>query len=90
MVTAILTHEVKNYSDWKKGFDEGEPMRQQAGIKTKGVYSSVDNANHVTIIAEFPSAEVVQGFLSNPDLKAAMEKAGVIGKPEMKILNYMN
>ena len=87
MVTTILTHEVKNFSEWKKGFDAGEPMRQQAGVKTNGVYNSVDNPNHVTIIAEFPSAEAVKGFMSNPDLKATMEQHGVIGIPEAKILN---
>ena len=87
MVTTILSHEVKNFTEWKKGFDAGEDMRQQAGVKTQAVYSSVDNPNHVTIIAEFPSAEAVHGFLSNPDLKAGMEAAGVIGMPEAKILN---
>lgn len=87
MVTVILTHEVTNYSDWKKIFDEGESFRQQAGVKTLGVYNSVDNLNLVTVITEFPSKEAVQGFLSNPDLKADMEKAGVVGAPEAKILN---
>jgi hypothetical protein len=86
MVNVILTHEVKSFSDWKKGFDEGEPMRAQAGVKTSGVYASVDNPNLVTVIAEFPSVEVVNGFMNNPELQAGMEKAGVIGKPEVKIL----
>ncbi len=87
MVTTILSHEVKNFEEWKKEFDAGASLRQQAGVKIYGVYNSVDNANHVTIIAEFPSAESVQGFLSNPELKAGMEQAGVIGTPEAKILN---
>jgi quinol monooxygenase YgiN len=87
MATVILSHEVTNFSDWKKGFDEGEGMRAEAGVKTHGVYSSVENPNHVTVITEFPSTEAVQGFLANPQLKADMEKAGVIGAPDVKILN---
>ena len=87
MVTTILTHEVKNFDEWKKGFDSHETVRQQAGVKINGVYSSVDNGNHVTIIAEFPSVEAVRGFMSSPDLKASMENFGVIGMPEAKILN---
>jgi hypothetical protein len=87
MVTVILSHEVSNYSEWKKGFDSGESLRQQAGVKTIGTYSSVDNPNLVTVITEFPNAQAVQGFMSNPNLKADMEKAGVVGKPEIKILN---
>ena len=39
------------------------------------------------MITEFPSAEAVKGFVSNPELQASMEKAGVIGQPEVKVLN---
>jgi len=86
MVTLLLTHEVKNFLEWKEGFDAGEPLRQQAGVKVNGVYTSIDNPNYVTIITELQSSEAVNGFLTNPDLKASMEKAGVIGMPEAKIL----
>ena len=33
------------------------------------------------------NTEDFKKFMSNPDLKAAMEKGGVMGKPEVKILN---
>jgi hypothetical protein len=87
MVKVILTHEVANYSDWKKVFDAGEPLRQQAEFKTIGVYSSIDNSKLITIIGECTSAESFHKFLTNPKLKADMETAGVIGMPEIKILN---
>ncbi len=87
MATVILSHEVSNFDQWKKGFDEGEGLRAQAGVKTHGVYNSVENPNHVTIVTEFPSVEAVHGFLANPQLKADMETAGVVGAPEIKILN---
>jgi heme-degrading monooxygenase HmoA len=87
MVTVVLSHDVTNFEEWKKGFDSGESLRQQNGIKTHGVYNSVDNRNRVTVITEFPNKEAVQGFISSPNLKADMEKAGVVGAPEVKILN---
>lgn len=87
MVKVILSHEVNDFAEWKKGFEAGEPMRAANGVTTSGVYNSVDNPNHVTIITNFPSVEAVKGFMSNPDLKADMEKAGVVGDPELKILN---
>lgn len=62
MVTVILTHEVKDFSNWKKQFDLGEPLRARAGVKTTGVYTSVDNPNNVTVTTEFPGIEAVQGF----------------------------
>lgn len=88
-VVLQVTHEVKNYAEWKKGFDADKPNRDKAGIKTMGVYTSVDNANLVTIITEAPSADVAKGFAANPDLKAAMEKLGVISAPDVKILTKM-
>jgi len=64
-----------------------EVNRSKAGFKSTGVYHSVDNANRITIIGEAPSLEAINGFMSNPELKAAMEKGGVIGIPDVKILN---
>lgn len=90
MIKVILTHEVKNVAEWKKGFDAGEAMRAQAGVKTLGVYTAVDKPNHVTVSTEFPSMEAVNGFMANPQLKADMEKAGVIGAADVKILNKLH
>ncbi|MES2688882.1 MAG: cyclase [Bacteroidota bacterium] len=90
MVKVILSHEVKDFATWKSGFEAGETMRSAAGVVTTGVYTAVDNANHVTITTEFPSVEAVQGFLSNPALKADMQTAGVIGAPDIRILNKVS
>lgn len=87
MVTTVLSHEVKNFSEWKKGFDSDAENRSKMGVNITGVYQSVDNPNMVTVIGEVPSVEAIRGFLSDPNLKATMEQAGVIGMPEIKILN---
>jgi len=41
----------------------------------------------VTLIGEAPSVEALKKFMSNPALKDAMERGGIIGMPEVKILN---
>jgi hypothetical protein len=87
MVTIIITHEVKNYSDWRKVYDADEVNRFKAGFQTNREYQSVNNPNLITIIGEAPSLEAINGFMANPELKAAMEKGGVIGIPDVKILN---
>ena len=89
MVTVIISHECKNYSDWRKVFDADEVNRSKAGFKSTGVYHSADNANKITIIGEAPSVEAIKGFMANPALKEAMEKGGVIGMPDVKILNRL-
>ena len=87
MITVLVTHEIKNYSDWRKVFDADEVNRLKAGFKSTGVFHSVDNPNIITIIGEAPRVEAINGFMSNPELKAAMEKGGVLGIPDVKILN---
>lgn len=87
MVKVIVTHEVKDFSTWKTAFDEGEGDRTNAGVRLNGLYTAHDNPNHVTISTEFPNIESVNRFLGNPNLQASMEKGGVIGKPDVLILN---
>ena len=86
-VTNVMTLEVKDYTVWKQSFDEAQPNRDKAGIEIMGIFSSVDNPNNITVISEVPSLEIAKGYLNNPNLKASMEKAGVISKPDVKILN---
>ena len=85
-VTVIVTHEVKDYTTWRKGYDADEPNRKAGGFKVSGVYADANNPNMVTIIGEFPSVETANAFISSPKLKEVMESAGVVGKPDVKIL----
>lgn len=85
-VMVIVTHAVKDYAVWRKGFDADEGNRQKAGFKVSGVYADVTNPNLVSIVGEFPSAAAANAFITNPKLKEIMDKAGVVSKPEVKVL----
>ncbi|MES2138515.1 MAG: hypothetical protein V4511_02325 [Bacteroidota bacterium] len=63
-VIMIVTLEVKSYTDWKKGFDAGAPVREKAGIKVLSVCSSVENENQVVVIEEAESAQAAHDFLA--------------------------
>ncbi|MES2761798.1 MAG: hypothetical protein V4677_06310 [Bacteroidota bacterium] len=86
-VTILISHEVKDFDAWKKGFDSDEVNRKNAGMKVIALYRSTDKPNVITGLIEAPNAEVANKFLSNPDLKANMEKAGVISAPDIRMLN---
>jgi quinol monooxygenase YgiN len=85
-IMVIVSHEVKDYASWRKVYDADEPNRKKAGFKVSGVYADVKNPNMVSIVGEFPNAAAVEAFTTSPKLKEAMEKAGVIGKPDVKVL----
>jgi quinol monooxygenase YgiN len=88
-VTVIITHEVKEYASWRKVYDADETNRRAAGMKVWGVYADMENPNLITIIGTFPSAAAVEGFVASPKLKEAMDKGGVISKPDVKVLTAM-
>ena len=49
----------------------------------QAVYTSIDNPNDVTVTHDFSSADKARAFASSPDLKTAMERAGVKGAPQI-------
>jgi len=85
LITTI-THGVKDFSSWKKVYDSGEKLRQKAGVNDYLLLRSLSDKNLVTVLGTSSSAAKFNQFVSNPDLKTAMDKAGVISKPEVKVM----
>ena len=81
----LISHEVKDFSAWKKGYDADKPNRDKAGMVEIGLARDASNPNVVLIAFQAPSVAAAQQFASNPALKEAMMAAGVVGKPDMKI-----
>jgi hypothetical protein len=82
-VRMFVRHEVADYGVWRKAFDSFAPMQKKQGIIYKAVYQSTDDPNDVTVIHDFHSLEKAKAFAASPELKAAMEKAGVKGAPQI-------
>jgi hypothetical protein len=49
------------------------------------VNRSVEDPNLVTVVAGFDTLELAQAFLANPNLKAKMTEAGIVGSPRIEI-----
>ncbi len=87
MTTMLMQHTVKNFSEWKKVFDSAFEMRKSGGELSAQVYQDAGDPNKVTIVNKWNSMANAQKFSQSPDLKAAMEKAGVEGHPSVYFLN---
>ncbi len=81
----FVRHEVADYGVWRKAFNAFAPTQKKLGVIYSAVYRSADNANDVTVIHDFHSLENAKAFAASPELKAAMEKAGVKGTPQIWI-----
>ncbi len=81
-VIMIVSIEVKNFTEWKKMFDAGAPVREKAGINVLSVCSLVDNENQVVVIEEAENAKVAHEFLA---VLKSKQKDGDMAKLDVKI-----
>jgi quinol monooxygenase YgiN len=82
-VRIYIRHDVTDYAAWRKTYDAFDAKRRKMGVTGQAVYRSIDDENDVTVTHDFTNAEKAKAFASSPDLKAAMENAGVKGAPQI-------
>ncbi len=86
MVRLFVRHPVADFGKWFDGYKRYADMRANNGVKADAVYQAVDDPNDLTVWHDFATAEAVQAFLANPELKSAMEELGVSGPPTIWIV----
>jgi len=91
MVTCLhVGFKVKDYAQWKAGFDAHIEPRKAAGEKSFQVFRNVDDPNTITVLTTHEDPAQVQAYMSSPELKAAMEQAGVIEMGPVLIVEQMD
>jgi hypothetical protein len=84
MIYLNVRHTVKDYDKWRPFFDGDKGRRLAAGATgDEMVYRDADNPNIITIIFGWDTIENAQKFVRDPKLAEVMEKAGVIGQPQL-------
>ena len=83
----FVTHTVEEYAKWKPVFDEHGAFRKANGSKGAHVFQSADNPNEVVLLFEWANLENARQFVQSPNLREAMERAGVTGPPDVHFLN---
>ena len=84
MATMIVKHRVANFESWKKVFDEMTATRKEHGWVGHIVLRDNTDPNLVTIINRMKDLAGAKAYGSSPDLKTAMQKAGVLGPPTIE------
>ncbi len=82
----IARASVQDYAAWKTGYDAHEPSRAAAGLTEKHLLQDADDPNMVTLIFEAEDLKRAEEFSTSDDLREAMQKAGVVGKPDTYFL----
>ena len=83
MIVVAIQHPVADYETWKSVYDGRNPGT--FGALFARVNRMVSDPNMVTVVAGFESIEAANGMIESPDLKAAMDKAGVTAAPRFEV-----
>jgi heme-degrading monooxygenase HmoA len=86
MAGMLVQHAVKDFVIWKKEFDSQAALRASSGELSDQVFHNAGDPNQLIIVFKWNSVENAQKFAQSPELKAAMEKAGVAGTPTITFL----
>lgn len=78
----VIKHKVADYEKWRIGYDAHDSVRKAYGITHFVVGRGIDNPNMIMVIDKFSDVQKAKDFSMLPNLKDAMKKAGVTGKPE--------
>ena len=81
MTSMLIQHNVVDFAAWKKLFDSKIDLRKSYGELSTQIFRDTSDLNKLTVINKWDSLANAQKFANSPELKAAMEKAGVVGHP---------
>ena len=87
MTHILVRHKVADFAKWKPVYDGHHAARQNAGLREKSLLRSIDNPNEVILLFEAEDLKRAQAFTESSELREAMQKAGVVGKPDILFLN---
>jgi quinol monooxygenase YgiN len=87
MASVLVQHKVQDFAAWKKVFDSAVALRKSNGEVSAQVFRDASDPNKVTVLNKWSSMADAQKFIQSPELMASMEKAGVVGKPDVYFLN---
>ena len=78
-----IRHNVKDYDKWRPVFDADSVNRKAAGGQDLVVARNADSANSLLVVVKVSDLAKARAMMADPKLKAAMDKGGVISKPDI-------
>jgi len=86
MAHILVRQNVEDYGKWKPAFDAHQSFRSENGSKGGKVFQSANDPNEVFVLLEWENIESLRKFSQSEGLKEAMKEAGVVGMPNVYIL----
>lgn len=82
----LVRHKVKDFSDWKAGYDAHAPKRDEAGLAEQYLLRGADDPDEVVMLFEAQDIARAKAFAESADLRETMRTVGVVDKPDIHFL----
>lgn len=84
MAVSLVLHRVADYDAWRKVYESVADMQKDGGVTQQSVHRMADDPDNVLVIHHFDTVDTAKAFFASPDLKDAMQRAGVQGEPRIE------
>ena len=85
----MVKHKVKDYAAFKTVYDDHDSVRRANGLYSYVLGRGIDDSMMVMVALRADNLEKAKAFSKDAVLKTAMQKAGVVGAPEMSFINVL-
>ncbi len=86
MPYVLIRHRVVDYARWKRVFDAHGTSRKSSGSKGGWLFRSATNPKEILLLLRWSDLRKARRFTKSGDLRKAMKRAGVRGKPDVSFL----
>jgi heme-degrading monooxygenase HmoA len=86
MAFMLVKHSVQDYEAWKSVFDSVSDLRRRNGEKSYQILRPENGSKEVVALFEWDNLNNARKYAASAELKEAMQRAGVVGKPEISFL----
>lgn len=90
MPYVMISHKVANYAKWKRAVKAFADFRKASGEKCFYACRDSKKPNDVMVWCEWDTTARMKKFMNSDELRQAMEKAGVVGKPAVSFFDKMD
>ena len=86
MPTIAAQITIGDYCKWRPVFDKHKQLRDKAGLRNVRVYRDADNPRELIVWSETSDLAKARKALTSPEIRSAMQEAGVVGPPKIHVI----
>ena len=86
MAYMFVRHSVKDFDAWKSVFDSVSDLRKRNGEISYQILRQDNGSSNIFALFEWDNLDNARKYAASPELKEAMQRAGVTSKPEILFL----